>query len=90
MNNEIHLKPFTSDEYGTIVEQLYKITEEVNELDLALIKGDKINAIEEFYDVIQASLGALILIGIPMEDIIDGETKHFIKLLKRHHKFHCL
>ena len=37
MNNEIHLKPFTPDEYGSIVEQLYKITEEVNELDLALI-----------------------------------------------------
>ena len=90
MNNEIHLKPFTPDEYGTIVEQLYKITEEVNELDLALIKGDQVNAIEEFYDVIQASLGALILLGIPMKDIIEGETKHFIKLLKRHHKFQCL
>ena len=88
--NEIHLKPFTLDEYGTIVEQLYKITEEVNELDLAFIKGDQINAIEEFYDVIQASLGALILLGIPLEDIIDGETTHFIKLLKRHHKFQCL
>lgn len=90
MNNEIHLKPFTPDEYGTIVEQLYKITEEVNELDLAIIKGDQINAIEEFYDVIQASLGALILLGISMEDIIDGETKHFFKLLTRHHKFQCL
>ena len=85
--NEIHLKPFTLDEYGTIVEQLYKITEEVNELDLALIKGDKVNAIEEFYDVIQVMVNILDKIDINTKEIESAYFKHHRKLLGRGWEF---
>ena len=51
------------------------------------IPYDKENIIEEFYDVIQSMLQLMIFEGLTLEEIIEGQEKHFEKLESRGWKF---
>lgn len=64
----------------TIMRQINKIYEEVNEFEMAVIMGDIDNSIEEFFDVVQASLGALHKMGLSAEYVMEQYPKHIEKL----------
>jgi phosphoribosyl-ATP pyrophosphohydrolase len=64
----------------TQAEQIQKIYEEVDEFVQAVIKGDVTNAIEELFDVVQASLGALQKMGLSAEYVMSQYPKHLEKI----------
>lgn len=64
----------------TIMRQINKVYEEVNEFEMAVIMGDVDNAVEEFFDVVQASLGALHKMGLSAEYVMEQYPKHIEKL----------
>lgn len=64
----------------TIMRQINKVYEEVNEFEMAVIMGDIDNAVEEFFDVVQASLGALQKMGLSAEYVMEQYPKHIEKL----------
>jgi len=64
----------------TIKKQIDKVHEEVNEFEQAVIKGDVDNSIEEFFDVVQAGLGALHKMGLSAEYVMEQYPKHIEKL----------
>ncbi len=64
----------------TIMRQINKVYEEVNEFEMAVIMGDIDNAVEEFFDVVQASLGALHKMGLSAEYVMEQYPKHIEKL----------
>lgn len=71
----------------SVNEQSQKICEEEGEFIVALIKKDKENAIEEFWDIVQAHLGLLqVDLGITVEEVMEGYTKHLKKLKNRPRK----
>lgn len=102
-NNSIQLKPITNEKFKHIVEFEKKIIEENSEFKIAnnsyniskkyeFFAGKteefwKENIIEEFYDVIQSMLQLMIFEGLSLEEIIEGQEKHFEKLEKRGWKF---
>ncbi len=64
----------------TIMRQINKVYEEVNEFEMAVVMGDVDNAVEEFFDVVQASLGALQKMGLSAEYVMEQYPKHIEKL----------
>lgn len=101
--NSIQLKPITNETFDDIVQFNWKLKEEFNEFKTSIhkynlslkyeeifksrIEFDKENIIEEFYDVIQSMLQLMIFEGLTLEEIIEGQEKHFEKLEKRGWKF---
>lgn len=101
--NSIHLKPITNEKFKHIVEFEKKIIEENSEFKIAnnsyniskkyeFFAGKteefwKENIIEEFYDVIQSMLQLMIFEGLTLEEIIEGQEKHFEKLESRGWEF---
>ncbi|MEG1256635.1 hypothetical protein [Clostridium sp.] len=67
----------------TIVEQIKKVGEEHCEFVTAIVSGDSSNAIEEFFDLVQASLGALDKMGLSAEYVMQQYPKHLEKLKSR-------
>lgn len=102
-NNSIQLKPITNEVFNNRNLFNKKINEEINEFKIAInnlelskyyknlfqdkITHDKDNIIEEFYDVIQSMLQLMIFEGLTLEEIIEGQEKHFEKLEKRGWEF---
>ena len=102
-NNSIKLKPITNETFKNISEFIKKLNEEINEFKISInilevcyhhkhlfedkIPYDKENIIEEFYDVIQSMLQLMIFEGLTLEEIIEGQEKHFEKLESRGWKF---
>lgn len=64
----------------TLINQLRKVEEENDEFETAIIKNDINNAIEEFWDKVQSSLGALEKIGIKADIVIEDYQKHLEKI----------
>lgn len=64
-------------------EQINKIYEEVDEFVQAVIKGDVTNAVEEYFDMLQASLGALQKMGLSAEYVMSQYDKHLSKIVNR-------
>lgn len=87
MKNKIKLRPLKYNLKPTLISQILKCEEEETEFKKAILKADVTNAVEEFYDDIQAKLGALRMLGVPLEVIIEGQEKHFDKLKSRGWKF---
>lgn len=101
--NSIQLKPITNEVFNNRNLFNKKINEEINEFKIAInnlelskyyknlfqdkIPHDKDNIIEEFYDVIQSMLQLMIFEGLTLEEIIEGQEKHFEKLEIRGWKF---
>lgn len=101
--NSIQLKPITNETFKNITEFNKKLNEEINEFKMSInnlevcyhyknlfedkIPYDKENIIEEFYDIIQSMLQLMIFEGLTLEEIIEGQEKHFEKLEKRGWKF---
>ena len=85
--NKIQLRTLKFKVEPTIIQQIDKIREEDDEFIRAILKCDHSNAIEEFHDKISASLNALRMLGIPLEAIVEGQEKHFNKLLNRGWEF---
>lgn len=67
----------------TIVDQIKKVGEEHCEFITAVLKKDNDNAVEEFYDLVQASLGALDKMGISADKVMDEYSKHLEKIKHR-------
>ena len=102
-NNSIKLKPITNETFKNISEFIKKLNEEINEFKISInilevcyhykhlfedkIPYDKENIIEEFYDVIQSMLQLMIFEGLTLEEIIEGQEKHYKKLEGRGWKF---
>lgn len=63
--------------------ELAKYQEEVKEFEDAILNEDKENAIEEFYDVIQAMTQTLLLLGVNIDKLKEGQYVHRDKLKKR-------
>jgi len=80
---KIELKPLKYKLKPTLINQINKCTEEDGEFLRAVLKADIDNAIEEFYDKITSSLNALMMLGIPLELIVESQEKHFNKLKER-------
>lgn len=85
--NKIELRTLKLKSKPTVIQQIDKIREEDDEFVRAILKEDHLNAIEEFHDKITASLNALKMIGVSIEDVVNGQNKHFNKLLKRGWEF---
>lgn len=102
-NKSIKLKPITNETFNNYNEFNKKLKEEVTEFNYSIlgyrlskehfIERDfqmnfwKENIIEEFYDVIQSMLQLMIFEGLTLEEIIEGQEKHFEKLESRGWKF---
>lgn len=67
----------------TLIEQMAKVHEEDKEFVEAIIKTDADNAIEEFWDLIQARLGLLQKFGITAQKVMEQYPKHLEKLKNR-------
>lgn len=67
----------------TLMDQLLKVSEEKAEFRLAVIKNDSENAVEEFFDMMQAGLGALSKMGMNAEYVMDQYPKHLEKIKNR-------
>lgn len=66
------------------LEQIDKVKEEDTEFMVAIELADKPNAIEEFFDKIQSSLGALEKVfEITAEEVMKEYPKHLEKLKNR-------
>lgn len=61
-------------------EQIQKVYEETDEFVQAIIKVDASNAIEEYFDMLQAGLGALQKMGLSAEYIMSQYGKHITKI----------
>jgi len=84
------LKPLDLRKSGinvTLTEQLRKCEEESEEFQKAILKCDYDNAIEEFWDSIQAKLNCMDMSGIRMKDIYEGSRKHRLKMISRGNVF---
>lgn len=79
------LKPLAAE--FTLLEELNKLGEEVDEFLIAISNDDKENLIEEFYDVIQVMRNILDIKGISQKDIETSLNIHKYKLLNRGYKF---
>lgn len=75
----VELKNISLNE-TTLMNQLRKVEEENDEFDTAIIKNDINNAIEEFWDKVQSSLGALEKIGIKADIVIEDYSRHLEKI----------
>lgn len=64
----------------TIMRQISKVHEEVHEFEQAVVMGDVDNSIEEFFDLVQANLGALHKMGLSAEYVMEQYPKHIEKL----------
>lgn len=79
--NKLNLKNFVLADEGI------KLSEEHNEFQMAAFRNDKGNAIEEFWDCIQALVGVMDKLNISDKEIKQGLTRHNKKLLNRGWKF---
>ena len=102
-NNSIKLKSIVNEDFTDYHEFYNKLVEELDEFKTAIINlratnllpqyygnfedSIKENIIEEFYDVIQSMLQLMIFEGLTLEEIIEGQEKHFEKLESRGWKF---
>lgn len=64
-------------------EQINKIYEETDEFVQAIIKGDVTNGIEEYFDMLQAGLGALQKMGLSADYVMSQYGKHLEKIKLR-------
>ena len=71
------------DSYASALSELAKYQEEVKEFEDAVINEDEENAIEEFYDVIQAMTQTLLLLGVNIDKLKEGQYVHRDKLKGR-------
>jgi phosphoribosyl-ATP pyrophosphohydrolase len=78
----IELKNINLDGIDTS-EQILKVYEELMEFIEALTVGNIDNAIEEYFDALQAGLGALHKLGIDAEQVMKEYPKHIEKIKKR-------
>lgn len=67
----------------SMVEQIKKVGEEHCEFITAVLKKDSSNAVEEFYDLLQAGLGALDKMGINAEKVMEQYQEHLEKIKNR-------
>jgi ribosome-interacting GTPase 1 len=85
-NMKIELRNIDLSEVNTL-EQIAKVVEEEKEFIKAIIALDKENAIEEFYDNIQAKIGLLEKIfKISANEISEQYYKHLEKIKNRPRK----
>ena len=75
----VELKNIDSDEI-TLMNQLRKVEKENNEFETAVVKNHVNRAVEEFWDKVQSSLGALEKIGIKADIVIQDYPKHLEKI----------
>ena len=103
INNFIKLKAIINEDFTDYHEFYNKLVEELDEFKTAIINlratnllpqyyedfedSIKENVIEEFHDVIQSMLQLMIFEGLTLEEIIEGQEKHFEKLESRGWKF---
>lgn len=87
MKDSILLKPLMLPK-ETVFTELAKLDEEVKEFKNGLINEDPANIIEEFHDVVQVMLNVYIIAGYDINQLIDGQVNHFIKLENRGYKFY--
>lgn len=71
------------DSYASALSELAKYQEEVKEFEDAVINEDEENAIEEYYDVIQAMTQTLLLLGVNIDKLKEGQYVHRDKLKGR-------
>ncbi|NFI06018.1 hypothetical protein FC959_16935 [Clostridium botulinum] len=74
----------------SISDEMVKVAEEDSELDKALLeyccnntKDTKDHVIEEYWDTAQARLGLLQKCGINAQEVMQGYSKHLVKLEDR-------
>ena len=76
-----------SNENLDLGDLLLKLEEECDEFLSAIEFGDDINALEEFYDVIQVMVNILDKVDITTKEIESAYFKHHRKLLDRGWEF---
>lgn len=64
----------------TLMDQLRRIEKENNEFETAIVKSHTNDAIEEFWDKVQSSLGALEKIGIKADIVAQDYPRHLKKI----------
>lgn len=67
----------------TLVQQLAKVQEEDDEFLTEIIKCNRKEAIAEYWDKVQAGLGALKMIGVSEEEVMEGYQDHWNKMISR-------
>lgn len=89
-----YIMPLLAENYISTIEQMMKVTEEQAEFIGAVAKfeaesgtnEEKEHIIEEFFDMIQASLGLLDKMGL-INLLEEGRIKHMAKLIERGWEF---
>lgn len=85
-SNLYKLNKLDLSKYG-IADEAIKLSEEHHEFQVAAVKDDRENMLEEFFDVIQAAVGVMQKANITDEEIREGLVRHNKKLLRRGWKF---
>jgi len=67
----------------TLIQQVDKAYEEVDEFEKAVLKHDATNSVEEFFDVVQSCLGALQKMGLDADYVMSQYPKHLEKIKDR-------
>lgn len=68
---------------ASALSELAKVKEEYGEFKQAILNEDEENAIEEYYDVIQAMTQTLLLLGVNIDKLKEGQYVHRDKLKGR-------
>ena len=68
---------------ASALSELAKVKEEYDEFRQAMLNEDEENAIEEFYDVIQTMTQTLLLLGVDIDKLKEGQYVHRDKLKGR-------
>ena len=72
----------------TLEDEIEKCIEEDSEFIAGVLKNDKDNIIEEFWDSVQTKLNVMDIMGISMKDVYErGLNKHLDKMNERGYTF---
>ena len=71
----------------SLEDEIEKCIEEDSEFIAGVLKEDKENVIEEFWDSVQTKLNVMDIMGISMKEINEGLHKHLDKMTRRGYTF---
>ena len=71
----------------SLEDEIEKCIEEDSEFIAGVLKEDRENIIEEFWDSVQAKINVMDMMGIPIKEINEGLHKHLDKMKSRGYKF---
>ena len=79
----VYIEALELENSASALSELAKYQEEIKEFEDAVLNDDHENVIEEFYDVIQTMTQTLLLLGVDIDKLKEGQYVHRDKLKGR-------